>query len=140
MKFLCRKCDEGMKLVAAAGPEEGSMTVSFACPSCGNEVAMLTNPEETNLVRALGVQVGGMAGPPEPMAHVRATLSRQRSGAFVHEGNGPIWTQEATERLERVPSFARAVAKKRYEDFATQRGMSEITPQVMDEAREFLGQ
>ncbi len=140
MKFLCRKCDEGMKLVAAEGPEEGSMAVTFACPSCGNEVAMLTNPEETNLVRALGVQVGGRAGPSEPMAQVRATLSRQRAEAFVRDENGPIWTQEATERLERVPGFARDMAKKRYEDFAIQRGMSEITPQVMDEARELLGQ
>lgn len=140
MKFLCRQCDEGMKFVAAEGPEEGSMAVTFACPSCGNQVAMLTNPEETNLVRALGVQVGGRADPSEPMAQLRATLSRQRAEAFVREGDEPAWTQEAAERLERVPSFARAAAKKRYEDFAMQRGISEITLQVMDEAREFLGQ
>ena len=139
MKFLCRKCDEGMKLVAAEGPEEGSLAVTFACPSCGNEVVMLTNPEETNLVRALGVQVGGRVGASEPMAQVRATLSRQREEAFVPERNGPIWTQEATERLERVPDFARPMAKKRYEDVAIQQGISEITVQVLDEMRESLG-
>lgn len=82
MKFVCRKCDQAMKLVAAEGPEEGSMTVAFGCPECGSEVAMLTNPEETNLVRALGIQVGGAAGPPGVMAHVRAALRRQREDAF----------------------------------------------------------
>lgn len=139
MKFLCRKCDEGMKLVTAEGPEEGSMAVTFACPSCDNEVAMLTNPEETNLVRALGVQVGGGAGASGPMAQVRATLSRQREEVFVTGRSSPIWSQEATERLERVPGFARPMAKKRYEDVAIQRGINEITVQVLDEMRESLG-
>ncbi len=140
MKFLCRQCDEGMTLVDAEGPEQGSMTIAFACPSCGSEVAMLTNPEETNLVRALGVQVGGPVRPPEPMAQMRATLSRRRAEAPVPDGEEPIWSPEATERLARVPGMVRATVKQQYEHFAHQRGIHEITPRVMDDAREMLGQ
>ena len=91
MKFLCLDCDEGMSLMAAEGPEQGSLSVSFACPSCGHRVAMLTNPEETNVVRALGVQVGGPPGPRGPMAHVRATLGRQRA-----DGRHPIGPLDST--------------------------------------------
>jgi len=143
MKFLCRQCDQAMKLVTAEGPQAGSMTVAFACPGCGHEIAMLTNPEETNLVRALGVQVGAAAGPREPvepMAHVRAALRRQRAGAFVTEppGAAPTWTAEATDRLGRIPAFIRDTVKQQYEDFAGRHGVREITPQLMDEARDSI--
>ena len=138
MKFLCLDCDEGMSLIAAEGPGQGSLSVSFACPSCGHKVAMLTNPEETNLVRALGVQVGGAPGSREPMAHVRATLGRQRVDAFV-ASDAPSWTAVATERLERVPPFARPMAMKHYEDFAIRSGIDQITPEVMDEAMQSSG-
>ena len=47
MKFLCLDCDEAMKLHSTAGPDEGSLTVTFRCPQCGFRVAMLTNPFET---------------------------------------------------------------------------------------------
>ena len=58
MKFLCLACDEAMRLASAAGPDEGSLTVTFGCPRCGHQVAMLTNPWETQLVKTLGVKVG----------------------------------------------------------------------------------
>ena len=138
MKFLCLDCDETMNLMAAEGPEQGSLLVSFACPDCGRRVAMITNPEETNVVRALGVQVGGAPGPHGPMAHVRATLGRQRADAFV-SSDTPSWTEAATERLERVPPFARAMARKHYEDFAIGSGIDRITPAVMDEAMQSSG-
>ncbi len=84
MKFLCVTCDEAMRLTGTAGPDAGSLTVTFACPACGHRVAMLTNPWETQMVRTLGVKVGG---PPAevatPFAAVRAGLTRQREDAFV---------------------------------------------------------
>ena len=68
MKFLCIACDQAMRLSEAAGPDAGSLTVTFACPTCGHRVAMLTNPWETQLVRTLGVKVGGMPAPdPRPI-------------------------------------------------------------------------
>src|SRR3990172_2561713 len=66
MKFLCVPCDEAMTLAGTEGPEEGPLTVIFACPRCPNKVAMLTNPLETQLVRALDVRLGGLGAPAPP--------------------------------------------------------------------------
>lgn len=78
MKFLCVRCDAAMKLERAEGPEDGSMSVVFACSACGNRVAMLTNPRETQLVRALDVRIGGRSSPVEPMEFVRSMLASGR--------------------------------------------------------------
>jgi hypothetical protein len=88
MKFLCLACDEAMRLASAAGPDEGSLTVTFGCPRCGHQVAMLTNPWETQLVKTLGVKVGSPGPPPAPFASLRAGLAHQRDGAFGATGAG----------------------------------------------------
>jgi len=75
MKFLCVRCDEAMKLERVEGPEEGSLGVVFSCAACGNQVAMLTNPWETQLVRALDVRIGGRPSRVEPMEFVRNMLA-----------------------------------------------------------------
>lgn len=82
MKFLCVKCDEPMKLERSEGPDEGSLTVTFGCSRCGQQVAMLTNPFETQLVRSLGVKVGGRTEPTAPFEHLRASMAQQRGDAF----------------------------------------------------------
>jgi hypothetical protein len=58
MKFLCVPCDSPMKLQTVAPPEGGSLSVLYACPECGYEVAMLTNAYETQVVQSLGVRIG----------------------------------------------------------------------------------
>ena len=58
MKFLCVPCDSPMKLQAVGPPEGGSLSVVYACPECGYEMAMLTNPYETQVVQSLGVRIG----------------------------------------------------------------------------------
>jgi hypothetical protein len=58
MKFLCVPCDSPMELQTVAPPEGGSLAVVYACPECGYEMAMLTNPFETQLVQSLGVRIG----------------------------------------------------------------------------------
>jgi len=62
MKFLCVPCDEAMKITETKGPEDGSLAVVFGCPSCRRQVAMLTNPMETQMVRSL-CEDRGTAGP-----------------------------------------------------------------------------
>jgi DNA-directed RNA polymerase subunit RPC12/RpoP len=95
MKFLCIACDQAMRLSGTAGPDEGSLTVTFACPSCGHRVAMLTNPWETQMVRTLGVKVGGApAEAPVPFAAVRATLAHQRD-----TGTAPAMSAPTAEGL-----------------------------------------
>ena len=58
MKFLCVPCDSPMKLQSVAPPERGSLSVVYACPECGYEMAMLTNAYETQIVQSLGVRIG----------------------------------------------------------------------------------
>ena len=82
MKFLCVRCDEAMTLERAEDPEDGSLSVVFACAECGNRVAMLTNPWETQLVRALDVKIGGRSSPAEPMEFVRSMLGSKREAGL----------------------------------------------------------
>jgi DNA-directed RNA polymerase subunit RPC12/RpoP len=164
MKFLCLDCDQPMKLHETAGPDEGSLTVTFRCPECGFRVAMLTNPFETQMVRSLGVKVGGQTVPPEPFEHLRASLAGARPDAFAGGGGasetaGPgcpfaaalgdappattastiAWTSEAEARLERIPSFIRPMARRSIERFAGDKGYATITEAVMDEAKTVFG-
>ena len=97
MKFLCLDCDSPMKLHSTEGPDEGSLTVTFRCPECGFRVAMLTNPFETQMVRSLGVKVGGRASEtapsghaPEatPFEHVRTMMANPRADVFEAEAGG----------------------------------------------------
>lgn len=81
MKFLCVACDEAMTLKAAHGPDEGAMTVVYQCPNCRAEMAMLTNPMETQVVRSLGVSIGGDKASSEPMEMVRSSLLHRREEA-----------------------------------------------------------
>src|SRR2546429_9078664 len=86
MKFLCLDCDQPMKLHSTEGPEEGSLSVTFRCPDCGFRVAMLTNPFETQMVRSLGVKVGGRTVPAEPFEMLRSTMACVRADDFVGTG------------------------------------------------------
>src|SRR3972149_112028 len=44
------------------------------------------------------------------------------------------WTEDAIKRLEKVPPFAKGMAKKAIEDYAREKGENSITEKVMDEA------
>ena len=55
-------------------------------------------------------------------------------------GTSPVeWSDGATRRLEAVPSFVRGMVKRIYTDYAKERGIHEVTPEVMDRARTDLG-
>ena len=137
MKFLCVSCDEAMKLTDAKPPERGSLTVVYQCPKCAHEIAMLTNPYETQVVGSLGVQIGpegdGVAKCPFPGV-------MQEMGVSLDGGTEAFpWTPEATERLANIPEFARPMAKTGIEKFAKDRGAAQVDAQVLEEARDFFG-
>ena len=113
----------------------------FRCPSCGRRTALLTNPMETQLVSSLGVKVGGRSVPERPLEHVRTSVAEGREAAFDEEAPpGPVrWSDEASARLLRVPSFVRGMVRRIYTDWAKERGIEEMTPEVMDRARTDLG-
>lgn len=175
MKFLCMTCDEALRHRETRGPEDGVMTVIFSCPACGWDMAMFTNPWETQLVRSLDVKIGGRAVPAEPLEMLRSALAQGKEAlsppvpsaaaasaeapkcpfadvvasayneaqtqAEQATSNDVRWTREAEERIEqRIPSFIRPMARMGIEKYARERGYREITPTVLDEAKNiFMG-
>ncbi len=137
MKFLCVSCDEAMKLTDAKPPDRGSLTIVYRCPNCSHEIAMLTNPYETQVVGSLGVRVGpeadGDAKCPFPGVMQEMGVSLDASSAAFP------WTAEASERLANIPEFARPMAKTGIEKFAKDRGLAQIDAQVLEQAKDFFG-
>ncbi len=157
MKFLCLECDKAMDFAERQLPGDGTLVAVFKCPGCAREMAMLTNPMETQLVSSLGVKIGGREVPAQPMELVRGSLEGGREDVFQEPdhplsedvpvagttspaGAGPIvWTPEAVDRLSRVPKFVRGMVKRIYGEWAREHGVGEMTPELMDRARTELG-
>ena len=169
MKFVCTECDEPMKFDQNGGlDEDGAMSATFRCPSCEWGVTLLINPQETQMVRALGVKIGGATVPAQPMEMLQTHLANPSESATetlrTSGSSCPFsttvqdaftaaddvdnaddtrqilhWSAEAEQRLERAPSFVRAMVRRGIEEFAREQGYAEITPQVMDEARARMG-
>ena len=146
MKFLCVTCDAVMEYAERQLPGDGTMAVVYGCPTCAREIALLTNPMETRLVSGLGIQVGGRSVPDQPMELVRSALATG-GDAFEDPDLEPAratagsvrWNEDARLRLQSVPTFVRGMVKKIYGEYAAERGIDEITPEVMDRARTDLG-
>lgn len=138
MKFLCIECDQQMTFEERALPGDGTLGVTFRCPTCSRSVAMLTNPMETQLVSSLGVVIGGRTVPAQPMELVTSSVEGGGGTAPPPPGR-PTWDAGANERLTKVPSFVRGMVKRIYADYAAERGIGVITTDVMDTARRELG-
>jgi hypothetical protein len=153
-----------MKLRTVGAPEGGSLSVVYSCPECGYEMAMLTNPYETQLVQSLGVRIGPStelgAGPAEAAAKAgEAPAATGASkcpfpammlgleGAPAREGHAVQtaeaitvrWTPAAEARLANIPAFVRPMARTGIEKFARDRGSFEVDEKMLDAAREFFG-
>jgi hypothetical protein len=161
MKFLCVPCDSPMKLQEVVPPERGSLSVVYACPECGYEIAMLTNAYETQVVQSLGVRIGpdragasaeastteaGTSASGCPFAAMIPASAKATAGTPGNEAHSeptqpmPVqWTAAAEARLENIPAFVRPMARTGIESFARERGRQEIDEQTLDAAREFFG-
>jgi hypothetical protein len=157
MKFLCVPCDSPMKLQTVGPPQGGSLSVVYSCPECGYEMAMLTNPFETQLVQSLGVRIGPGARPSDAMATEGGATAGSRCpfSAMMPAGDGALadqaphvqaadpmvirWTSGAEARLANIPEFVRPMARTGIERFARERGTLEIDDKVLDAARDFFG-
>jgi hypothetical protein len=163
MKFLCVPCDSPMKLQTVGAPQGGSLSVIYSCPECGYEMAMLTNPYETQVVQSLGVRIGPDASSTAAAASAGATgtgaagasngcpFSAMMAGEDRGSGLGardsgtvpdPVairWTAAAEARLANIPSFVRPMARTGIETFARERGAVEVDEQILDAARDFFG-
>lgn len=140
MKFLCVSCDEAMKLMEVAPPERGSLSVVYRCPRCAHEIAMLTNPFETQIVGSLGVNIGAESDQTDGESRCPFSSMVQDLGTDVDESSLELsWSPEASSRLDNMPEFARPLAKAGIEKFARDQGMGQIDVGVLDRAKDFLG-
>jgi proto-chlorophyllide reductase subunit len=145
MKFLCVPCDAPMKLQTVAPPDRGSLSVVYACPECGYEMAMLTNAYETQVVQSLGVRIGpesattastSAAGSKCPFSAMIPTTDGTQPAA---EPAAVRWTAAAEARLANIPAFVRPMARTGIEKFAREQGAMEVNEEILDAAREFFG-
>ena len=153
MKFLCVPCDSPMTLQTVTPPDRGSLSVVYACPLCGYEIAMLTNAYETQVVQSLGVRIGPEIGGSASAS--RADAAADAGGCpFAAMTKAPVgtlqgrdeaqptpvrWTAAAEARLANIPSFVRPMARTGIETFARERGALEVDEQILDAARDFFG-
>ncbi len=151
MKFLCVPCDSPMKLQTVAPPDRGSLSIVYACPECGYEIAMLTNAYETQAVQSLGVKIG-----PDRQAVASAEAGAAASGGkcpfgamipgvetieapSTGDGVHVRWTPAAEARLANIPEFVRPMARTGIERFAREQGVAEVDEKILEAAREFFG-
>jgi len=163
MKFLCVPCDSPMKLQTVGPPDRGSLSIVYACPECGYEMAMLTNAYETQVVQSLGVRIGpdsaaNSASPASaatgsgcPFTAMIPGADGAPIGASIGASNGDAlsaaaaaavsvrWTAAAEARLANIPAFVRPMARTGIERFARERGALEVDERILDDAREFFG-
>ena len=147
MKFLCVPCDSPMKLQTVGPPERGSLSVVYACPECGYEIAMLTNAYETQVVQSLGVRIGpadasARGGAPAKAGCPFSAMIPAAGDAVPAQAGEPVavrWTAAAEARLTNIPEFVRPMARTGIERFARERGTLEVDEGVLDAARDFFG-
>jgi hypothetical protein len=149
MKFLCVPCDSPMKLQTVGSADRGSLSIVYACPECGYEMAMLTNAYETQMVQSLGVRVG--PSPESGAGSAQASVEpggRCPFGAMIPGAAASVpaadlvavrWSAAAEARLANIPAFVRPMARTGIEQFARERGVVEVDEKILDAAREFFG-
>jgi hypothetical protein len=146
MKFLCVPCDTPMKLQTVAPPDRGSLSIVYACPECGYEMAMLTNAYETQAVQSLGVRIGpdsdsSTATAPSAGACPFSAMipGSEDAPSDRAEPAAVRWTAAAEARLAKIPEFVRPMARTGIERFAREKGIFEVNEEILDEARDFFG-
>ena len=143
------------------GPFEGTMSIVYGCSQCGHGMALLTNKMETQMVRSLGVKIGGRSDEAAPMEMVRTNLVGRRESvpvpepeeksaskcpftgvvaeAFAAEPAVIEWTDEAKARMERIPSFVRPMVEKYAETYAKDHGLATVDEAVVDAIKGRVG-
>ena len=64
------------------------------------------------------------------------TINLQVMDDSKNDSNGVAWTPEAEKRLENIPDFIQPMARREIERLAKERGVTTITADVMDDAKD----
>ena len=145
MKFLCIPCDEQMETQKEGlmmTEDNKNISLIFKCKKCGHSIAMLTNKFETEFVSKLGVEAGGASEfGKTPFGMVGSSLAGGTDELKKAEPTDEEveWTQEAKDRIQKVPFFVRGMAKKTVINFAKSKGVKVIDGPLMDEVRDKVG-
>ena len=183
MKFVCLNCETYMSLEKVEKPEEGSLGVFFACPSCSAKFSMVTNAGETNMMNSLGLKLSPKSGPDASMEGLRALAGNGQTSPTMNkpaastptvaastaspakapekasgcpfsamvaemgltnsgkpDNGGPsefTWTPDAKEKLDRLPAFVKPMVQSSVEGYARKQGFTTITLQVMDDSKNY---
>jgi hypothetical protein len=62
-------------------------------------------------------------------------MRARRSAIVLHMGSGARWHPDAEQRLRKVPFFIRPWVRRRAEAVAHERGLSEVTSQLLDDIK-----
>jgi hypothetical protein len=138
-----------MRLSTTAENEPGSLSVVYSCPTCGYEMAMLTNAQETQMVRSLGVRIGPAAAAAAAAPGSGAAAEDSPSGAKCPFSamlppketavEAIAWTPGALARLEAIPEIVRPMAKAGIEMVAKESGQALIDEETLAAARTRFG-
>ncbi len=146
MKFLCVPCDEQMETQKEGlmmTEDSKNIALKFKCNKCGHITAMLTNKFETEFVSKLGVEAGGATDFSKmPMGMVGSSLAEGKEelkSAEPLSEDDIEWTQEAKDRIQKVPFFVRGMAKKTVINWAKSKNIKVIDGPLMDEVRDKVG-
>jgi|SRR5579863_527092 len=150
--FGCPKCGNKVAMVTNAG--ETAMVQALGVQLGGRtsaptpmELTRQTLKEEAQPAQATAtataaplasaaVQEGAPAGGTCPFSAVVA----QMKGGAAAPSVDPVWSADARERLEKVPSFMRPMVQMGIESYAKKYGVPTITPEVMDASKSDPGE
>ena len=90
-------------------------------------MSSLTRQRVEALARRLGL--------PTVTLDLVETKYRQWAEGSAQAVDEMTWTEEARRRTERIPPFVRGMVVKAVEAYAASKGLTEITPAILDEAK-----
>ena len=132
-------------MASAEEPETDAASVHGSSESASGERARHLPSEagvsDANYGTGAGASVHGGAGS-LASGGGKCPFTGVVNDAFVREASPErelVWTPEALERLERIPSFIRPLVEKGIVEYAREKGVAEIDGAVMDEARQHFG-
>ena len=102
MKFICTNCNWRMKSDGAVGTGDGTMSVAAFCPNCGSRFALLANPGETLLLKALNAGLAGGELLKQVLETAEATLTHAVGQAPISESTPAGDWRELAEEWVRV--------------------------------------
>jgi hypothetical protein len=106
--------------------------------SGGVEKPVMTAEMQQEMLKSEMAKSGSSGGGTCPFSSMVAKM--QSPAEAASEGPALVWTAEAKDRIERVPSFMRPMIEMGIEGYARRIGITTITPEIMDASKNDMGE